>query len=71
MLFGDGPVKHASVPDGWWRVVSISHEVANEFLGMLARTCLDIEKNEVDVWGSVKFVLLCFFGQKSWFCDGC
>ena len=47
-----------------WRVIGIWHEVANEFPGMWARpTCgLEDERNEVDVWISVKFVLFRFFG---------
>ena len=35
-------------------------------------TCrLEDEKNEVDVWISVKFVPFRSFGHKSWFCAGC
>ena len=54
-------------------VIGISHEVANEFPGMWARrTCgLEDERNEVDVWISVKFVLFRSFGHESWFCAGC
>ena len=59
-------------PDGLWRVIGISQEAANEFLGMWARpTCaLEDERNEVDVWISVEFVLFRSFSQKSWFCAG-
>ena len=77
MLFGDGAVEHTlnggpCVPDGLWRFVSISHEVVNEFPGMWARpTCgLNDERNEVDVWIPVEFVLLRSLGHKSWFCAG-
>ena len=55
LLFGDGTVEDTldggpSVPDGQWRVVGISQEVADVFLGMWARpTCgLKDERNEVD-----------------------
>ena len=43
------------------------------FLSVRTRsTCgLEDEKNEVDVWVSVEFVLLSSFGHKSWFCAGC
>ena len=53
--------------------VGISHEEASEFHSVWARTTcgLEDEKNEVDAWVSVKFVLLCSFGHESWFCAGC
>ena len=78
LLFGDGAVEHTldglpGVPDGKWQVIGISHEVANVFPGVWARPacCLEDERNEVDVWISVTFVLLRSFGHKSWFCVGC
>ena len=53
--------------------VGISHEGADEISGVWTRsTCgLEDERNEVDVWISVKFVLFRSFGHKSWFCAGC
>ena len=78
LLFGDGAVEHTlnggpSVSDGLWWVVNISQEIASEFPGMWARpTCgLKDERNEVDVWIPVEFVLLRSLGHKSWFCAGC
>ena len=61
------------VPDGYWRVAGISHEVADGFSGVWTRsTCgVEDERNEVDVWVSVEFVLLSSFGHESWFCAGC
>ena len=77
-MFGDGIVEDTldggpGVLDGWWRVVGISQEVAYEFLGMWARpTCgLQDERNEVDVWIPVEFVLFGSLGHKSLFCAGC
>ena len=61
------------VLDGLWRVVGISHEIADEFPGMWAKpTCgLKDERNEFYVWILVEFVLLHSLGHKSWFCAGC
>ena len=69
LLFGDGAVEHTldggpGVPDGQWRVVGISQKARP--------TCgLKDERNEVDVWISVEFVLFRSFGHKSRFCAGC
>ena len=51
------------------RVVSVPHEVADEFSGVWTRsTCgLEDERNGVDVRVSVKFALFCSLGHESWF----
>ena len=51
LLFGDGTVEDTldggpGVPDGLWRVVGISHEVANEILGMWARTTCGLQDEQ-------------------------
>ena len=51
--------------DGEWRFVCVFHEVADELLGVVSRaTCgLQDEWDEVDVWISVKFDLLCLLAM--------
>ena len=78
LLFGDGTAEDTldggpSVSDSQWWVISVWHEVANEFPGMWARPACGLknERNEIDVWIPVEFVLLRSFGHMSWFCAGC
>ena len=78
LLFGDGIVEDildggTRVPDGQWLVVGISKKVADEFLGMWARSTCGLEdgKYEVHVLIPVEFVLFGSLGFKSWFCAGC
>ena len=61
-----------SVSDSNWWVVSISQQVVNEFPGMWTRSacCLKNERDQIDVWVSVKFGLLRSLSGKSWFCAG-
>ena len=48
--------------------VSVFHEVADEFSGVLSRAAggLKDERDKVDVWISVEFALLSSFGHVSW-----
>ena len=61
------------VPDGLWRVVSISHEVTDEFSDVWTRSTwgLEDERDDVDVWISVEFALLSSLGHVSWSGAGC
>ena len=71
LLVGDGAVKDAldgrpCVSDGEWRVVGVSHEVADELLGVVSRAACSLqgERDKVDAWISVKFDLLCSLAMR-------
>ena len=56
-----------------WGVVSVFHEVVDEFYGMWSGAAggLKDERDKVDVWISVKFTLLSYIGHVSWAGAGC